>query len=129
MQTGISLTKGLSCCGIGHWVNVCDEFNIDRVPPVNQAQVLTRHLQPRWPCCCSSFHHFHSPMFPLFLCNCAGVGHSIKAVAFGCFLPFRVSEWNNNDGIWEAFMTTLANFFFFPILAKDKLQSAQHPSV
>ncbi len=103
MPTGI---KGLSSCGKSHWVNFHDEFNIDHMPPVNKAQVLPRHLQPRWPCCCSSFHHFHSPMFPLFLRNHAGAGHSIKQVAFGCFFPFEVSEWNSNDGNWEAFITT-----------------------
>lgn len=103
MPTGI---KGLSSCGIGHWVNARDEFNIDHMPRVNKAQALTRHLQPHWLCCCSSFHHFHSPMSPLFLCNHAGVGHSIKEVAFGCFLPFEVSELKNNDEIWEAFIAT-----------------------
>lgn len=107
----------------GYWVNVCDGFNTGHTPPVNQAQVLTRHLQAHWPCCCSSFHHFHSPMSPLFLRNHAGVGHSIKAAAFGCFLPFRVSEWNNNDEIWKAFMTTTKPSFF-PIWTKDKQEAS-----
>lgn len=83
MPTGISLTKALSSGDIDHWFNICDEFNTDHMPPVNLAQVLTRHLQPRWPCCCSSFHHFHSPMFPLSMHNHADVGHS-KGHQSGC---------------------------------------------
>lgn len=42
-------------------INICDKFSTNPEPHVNQAQVLTRHLQPLWPCCSSSFHHFHSP--------------------------------------------------------------------
>lgn len=42
-------------------INICDKFSTNPEPPVSQAQVLTRHLQPLWPCCGSSFHHFHSP--------------------------------------------------------------------
>lgn len=64
MPTGISLAKGLSSCGLGHEVNVCDEFRTGRMPPVNKARVSTRHLLPHQPCCSSSFHHFGLPCSP-----------------------------------------------------------------
>lgn len=136
-QTGnnhiIRLLEGSLVEYNSYWVNVCNGFNTGHTPPVNQAQEVTRHPQARWPCCCSSFHHFHSPMSPLFLRNHAGVGHSIKAATFGCFLPFRVSEWNNNDEIWKAFMTTtkLSFFFFFQFEPKTnrRPQPAEHSGI
>lgn len=106
MPTGICLVKGLSSYGAGHWANVWEEFKLDHMPHVNTAQMIIGHLQPHCPCCCSSFH-FLSPMFPLFPALSCSCGPPHQSVAFGCFLPFRVTEWKDNDEIWEVFMTTL----------------------
>lgn len=113
MLTGF---KGSSHCGWCHKVNVRNKSLKGPTPPANKAKVLTRHLQPHRPCYSSSFHHFHSPMMLLFLHNHTGVGHSIRVVAFGSILPFRLSEWNSNE-MWEAFIIiTTAEARHFPSL-------------
>lgn len=49
-------------------------------------------------------------MLPLFQCNHAGVEHSIKAVAFGWFLPLMGTEWKDNNEICEVFNRNILRY-------------------